>query len=197
MKLYVPEIGDHIVLTKDWTFELHSESRNEQLGALFGHYLGGSYPAGWVDESVLPRFRNPDYVVDYPSESDARFRKTFGGVDYTAFHKARKEAEESCPGFVKYWSDSKEWNQKASEIKKPSMTVTLPAGTVLAIDRIYIRKGASDFSSITFYAKELGEVTMPGSRWSWGNPKSTKRKAQRFWAKLTDCNNIEFEILEK
>jgi hypothetical protein len=197
MKLYVPEIGDHIVLTKDWTFELHSESRNEQLGALFGHYLGGSYPAGWVDESVLPRFRNPDYVVDYPSESDARFRKTFGGVDYTAFHKARKEAEESCPGFVKYWSDSKEWNQKASEIKKPSMTVTLPAGTVLAIDRIYIRKGASDFSSITFYAKELGEVTIPGSRWSWGNPKSTKRKAQRFWAKLADCNNIEFEIVQK
>jgi hypothetical protein len=195
MKLYVPEIGDHMVLTKDWTFKLHAESRNEQLGALFGHYLGGLYPAGWVDESVLPKFRNPDYVVEYPNENDPRFRKTFGGIDYPSFHKARKEAEESCPEFVKYWSESKEWNQKASEIKKSSLTVTLPAGTILAIDRIYIRKGASDFSSITFYAKELGEVTMPGSKWSWENKKPIKRKAQRFWAKLTDCNNIEFKLL--
>jgi hypothetical protein len=197
MKLYVPEIGDHIVLIKDWKFDLHAENRNEQLGALFGHYLSGGYRGGWIDEEVHPRFRNYDYVVDYPSENDPKFRKRFGGVDYDALQKARKEAEEACPEFVKYWADNKEWHDRANEIMKDKLTITIPAGTTLAVDRIYIRKGASDFSSITFYAKQLGEVTIPGSRWSWGNPKAKKIKAQRFWAKLADCNNIEFKLLSQ
>jgi hypothetical protein len=193
MKLYIPEIGDHIILTKDWTFDLHPESRNEQLGVLFGHYLFGS-KNGWIEENVHPRFRSVDYYVEYPSETDPRFRKMFGGFDYDALRKARKEAEESCPEFVKYWNDYEEWNDRAKEIMKPSLTVTIPAGTTLAVDRIYIRKGASEYSSITFYAKNLGEVTLPGSRWSWGRTKSKKVKAQRFWAKLADCNTIEFKL---
>ena len=197
MKLYIPEIGDHIVLIKDWTFDLYAENRNEQLGALFGHYLSGGYRGGWIEEEVHPRFRSHDYTVDYPSENGPKFRKMFGGVDYNALQKARKEAEESCPEFVKYWADHKRWNDRAAEIMKDKLTITIPTGTTLAVDRIYIRKGASDYSSITFYAKQLGEVTIPGSRWSWGNPKSKKVKAQRFWAKLADCNNIEFKLLSQ
>ena len=73
------------------------------------------------------------------------------------------------------------------------MTITLPKGTVLAVDRIYIRKGASDFSSITFFAKGLGETEVK-NRWSG---RTTKWKAQRFWAKLSDCNQIEFELMEE
>jgi hypothetical protein len=38
MKFYVPEIGDDIVLTEDWKFTLFPERRNEDLGALYGHY---------------------------------------------------------------------------------------------------------------------------------------------------------------
>ena len=50
--------------------------------------------------------------------------------------------------------------------------MTLPAGTELKVDRIYIRKGAEDFSSVTF--------------------KSTyKGKQIRFFAKLNDVNKIE------
>jgi hypothetical protein len=196
MKLYVPEIGDHLVLTKDWTFELHAESRNEQLAALFGHYLTGSYNGGWVDEQVLPRLRNPDYKIDYPDREDRRFR-SFGRYDYAAYDKACREAQDTCPEYVQYYLDYAEWNNQSRKVMKEKLTITLPASTVLAVDRIYIRKGASDYSSITFYAKELGEVNMPGNRWSWGNQKATKRKAQRFWAKLADCNTIEFELTEK
>jgi hypothetical protein len=197
MKLYVPEIGDHIILTKDWTFDLHAESRNEQLGALFGHYLSSTYRGGWIEEEILPRLRQIDYSVDYPSYDDPTFRKMFGGFDHDALQKARKEAEDSCPEFVKYWSDHKEWTDHSNEVMKEKLIVTIPAGTTLAIDRIYIRKGASDYSSITFYAKQLGEVTVPGSKWSWGSSKSKKVKAQRFWAKLTDCNQIEFKLLSQ
>lgn len=59
-------------------------------------------------------------------------------------------------------------------------TVTLPKGITLEVDRIYIRKGAhmADYSSVTFKVV------------------STEFKnfnKARFWAKLADCNNIEFE----
>lgn len=104
MKLYVPEIGDQICLTNDWTFDLYEEYRNESL------------------------FKKMDPTV----------KCRYG---YT-------------------------------ENKKP---VTIPKGTLLKIDRIYIRKGISEYSSLTFYVGS-GE---------W--------KGARFWAKLSDVNNIEFD----
>lgn len=57
--------------------------------------------------------------------------------------------------------------------------VSLPKGTVLKVDRIYIRKGDgfSDFSSISFYAEKLDG-----------------KKSPRFWAKLSDCNKIVFKF---
>lgn len=53
--------------------------------------------------------------------------------------------------------------------------LTLPAGTRLAIDRIYIRNGAADFDSVTFRVKEC-----PDERFN----------KCRFWAKLRDVNRI-------
>ncbi len=191
MNLYVPEIGDEIRLTQDWEFELHAESRNEQLAVFFGHYIHGN--GVLIEEAVLPRLRNPDYVVNYPDRFDPKFKKMFGGYDYGAYERECEEARLACPEYLQYEKDSVEWYSRAKEVGKPTLRVILPAGTLLKIDRIYIRKGASDYSSITFFAKDLGEVVIPGSRWSWGNQKPTKRKAQRFWAKLSDCNKICFE----
>ena len=62
-----------------------------------------------------------------------------------------------------------------------SYPLTLPAGTVLKIDRIYIRKGNKDFDSVTFYMKG-GNKVVPFAK---GKP-----KAIRFWAKLADVNRI-------
>lgn len=63
------------------------------------------------------------------------------------------------------------------------MKTTLPKGTVLTIERIYIRNGASDFDSITFRITKGGTVP-----------------AGRFWVKTEDINNkldAESEIIEK
>ena len=49
------------------------------------------------------------------------------------------------------------------------------AGTALTVDRIYIRKGAKDYSSVTFKTKVNGRVI-------------------RFFARLSDVNKIEFEV---
>ena len=64
-------------------------------------------------------------------------------------------------------------------------TTTLPKDSELTVDRIYIRKGASEFSSITFRLNSLGgtpckEVLHFGKKVS----------SIRFWAKLEDVNKI-------
>lgn len=110
--MYVPAIGDTIVLTEDWKFTLTDEYRNTSLhDLLFG---------------VLPADPNQYY--------------------------------RRCS------YDTKE--------------VTLPKNTVLTIDRVYIKKGQSDYNSLTFIIKKA--------------PFYKKGKI-RFWAKLKDVNNIEFE----
>ncbi len=70
---------------------------------------------------------------------------------------------------TQYWKTARNYN-----IQPPPSKVTLPTGTELTIDRIYIRKGAEDFSSITFRT-------------------TINKVSYRFWVKLKDANNIEFD----
>ena len=60
---------------------------------------------------------------------------------------------------------------------RPPVPVTLPKGTTLKVDRIYIRKGDTEkanYSSLSFWAK------VPDHK-----------KKMRFWAKLVDVNRLE------
>ena len=80
-------------------------------------------------------------------------------------------------------------------VSTDSIPATIPQGAILKVDRIYIRKGLDDFSSLTFLWK--GEATDPmASRYTWrrDNDKKKRRRPVRFWAKLEDVNNIEFRI---
>lgn len=187
MKLYVPEIGDQLTLEKDWTFQLHAEGRNETLGLAFGYHLTNS---GWVKADDLAPMRETDYEVNYPSQDDPKFRKMFGGISYDAYRKACKEAEAACPAYVKYWEDYSIWQEKAKSICKQEIEITIPAGFTIKVDRIYIRKGAADYSSITWFVTGLGEVTTV-KRYSW--QKTRTARSLRFWTKLADCNKIEFK----
>ena len=84
-----------------------------------------------------------------------------------------------------------------------SIPCTIPAGATLKVDRIYIRKGNKEYSSITFLWKgeALPAKMEPDSDWDnlirtlVPNGKFFKvpRIPIRFWAKLADVNNIEFE----
>lgn len=56
--------------------------------------------------------------------------------------------------------------------------VTIPSGSKLSIDRIYIKNGSSNFNSVTFRIKFCPNIVM---------------EKCRFWAKLNDVNNIIFE----
>ncbi len=56
-----------------------------------------------------------------------------------------------------------------------SVTASLPADSVLKINRIYIRKGQKDFDSVTFFLV---------------HSKGKKVTKARFWVKLADANRI-------
>jgi hypothetical protein len=58
--------------------------------------------------------------------------------------------------------------------------LTLDAGTNLNFSRVFIRKGQTEYDSVTFY----GDVHHNG----------VIRKV-RFWAKLSDVNKIEYEVV--
>jgi hypothetical protein len=118
MKMYIPSIGDEIVLTSNWEFGLWNERRNYDFLVFLG-----------------------DVTKEY--------------WDYFYSNKSMK-----------------------------SRPCVIPKGSLLKIDRIYIRKGVSDYDSITFYWKGL--PPKPGS-------KSKKTRAIRFWVKLEDANKIEFK----
>jgi len=55
---------------------------------------------------------------------------------------------------------------------------TLPKDTILKVDRIYIRQGSEDYDSVTFRISDCP------------NKKLNKK---RFWVKLDDANELEFE----
>jgi hypothetical protein len=148
MKLYIPEIGDAILLTKDWNFPLYSERRNSD----FIEAMKGIYPniekvleAKWEKHwKLLREWRdNPNSDYDtYPNDSTVNF------------------------------------------------PVQLVSGTVLKIDRIYIRKGADDYSSVTFQLVSSPNLALMHKKDGGTLPKGCKR---RFWAKLPDVNTIEYE----
>ena len=57
--------------------------------------------------------------------------------------------------------------------------VLLPKGTILRIDRIYIRKGNEEYDSVTFVIEKSSIVK--------------GRNKPRFWAKLDDANKMVLE----
>ena len=63
-----------------------------------------------------------------------------------------------------------------------TIIVTLPKGTVLKIDRIYIRKGAKKFDSVTFNVPDMKVITHLRAK-----------RAMRFFASLSDVNNMMVE----
>lgn len=116
MKIYVPELGDVFVLTKEWNFKLYLERRNAEA---------------W--EKITGKKLSEDWWTRY---------------SYTASPNVDK--------------------------------VVLPIGTRLTVDRIYIRKGKGDYSSLSFRG------LFPDDK-----------KTFRFWAKLQDVNTIEADVIKK
>ncbi len=66
---------------------------------------------------------------------------------------------------------------------------SIPSGTELTIDRIYIRKGLKEFSSVSFF---INRKTVTPEFSDFAKRIHNGKGRCRFWAKLADVNNIEF-----
>jgi len=73
----------------------------------------------------------------------------------------------------------------------PETGVVLKAGAILKIDRVYIRKGASEFSSISFFWENPSDDMIESAH---VRKTEASKKKVRFWAKLRDVNNIRCSI---
>jgi len=93
-------------------------------------------------------------------------------------------------------------------ICEESIGCCLPAGTVLQVDRVYIRSGRQKaWSSITFYVKfHPGDKDRPKYKKQYLycrdrptniDPTPQKLKGARFWAKLANVNEIVCEPIEE
>ncbi len=157
MKLYIPEIGDTIRLTDNWAFNLQDEYRNKSLWELLECDSKSEVLAHKNKQSALSDELNRLEAKMYPG--NVYWRNPANPVD-PVDHNRRLELYELLR-------------------EQPVVPVMLPAGSVLSIDRIFIRKGANDWSSLTFFLKE--------------HPTLSFKKKPRFWVNLPDCNKIEFE----
>jgi hypothetical protein len=70
-------------------------------------------------------------------------------------------------------------------------SAALPVGTILQVDRIFIRKGAEDYDSVTFLVQGgPNKALLTKSRGG------TAPKACRFWVKLEDANKMDVKVVE-
>lgn len=79
--------------------------------------------------------------------------------------------------------DEKQMAKYGAEKGDGYVWLTLPVGSVLSVDRIYIRKSVSDFDSLTFNL--MTRAGKEKNSFPYG----------RFWLKLEDVNTLDVEIV--
>jgi len=164
VKLYVPDIGDRIVLKNPWKFSLHSESRNS------------SFREELANNKMLDLNPVYDFYEEMVKKYGAWFAQAYNVEDFLKeyFWKIEPLQHAYKNGLIDY--ETFEHLRYRGLTPRPAL-VELPAGTTLHVDRIYIRKGLNEYSSITFRVDKFPE-----------------KKNHRFWAKLSDTRNIEGTI---
>lgn len=150
--MFIPEIGTKLVLTRPWSFSLYKELRNQKVWDM----ISAARPEETAQkETVVQNIRDEMNDVMRQNRED-----TLKYTEYLEKIHGLREREANAQKF----------------------TVLLPQNTHLTVDRIYIRKGSSDYSSITFYLTKTDY------------PALDQRGRKRFWAKLDEVNNMEFRL---
>jgi hypothetical protein len=170
-KMNIPDISITIVLSEVWKPAIYGERRNSKLLSKFG-YINGCFTWFFSEPSD-----NYNWVF-YKSEYDEMDR-----IWKNVYHSFKHEHDD-----LNETDKRPAWNTDKAQAMLDNMVgdkkfsrfefvyLLFPAGTELKIDRIYIRKVISDYSSLSFWAKFPDD-----------------KKKYRFWAKLEDVNNIVYD----
>lgn len=152
-KLFIPNLGTLMILAEDWTFKLYFERRNDTMLQSFGAKKGRWWSRWNINELTPDDFEDGKMP---PIEYDKAMSEEELGHAYKSFQATNSRDE-------------------------PFIRVTLPKGTQLKVDRIYVRRGGESFSSVTFRTTKI----CPEKRFV----------SKRFWAKLRDANEIVADVL--
>lgn len=180
MQIFIPPLGSVITLARPWNFTLYCERRNFDLGKQTGLMAPLTYRQYLAKEGRTPSTcdRGADRVTRWTS----RWAAQDEAMETWKFYQAECEAAQKKPDWRRYPR-----NVVAAEI-------TLPQGTDLKVDRIYIRKGREGFDSVTFWADAphgaLVKVNPASKSGGAFTVTLDTRKKTRFWAKLAEVNHI-------
>jgi hypothetical protein len=122
----------------------------------------------WSEPS---RFFVPDIGTRVRLVEDWTFRLYAESRNYDFFKKMK----------FKYSQQNWRYDNPMEEVD-----VTINAGSILKVNRIYIRQGVSAYSSLTFNLQKGAVVN--------GNADVFKKGGIRFWAKLSDVNKARVEV---
>lgn len=156
--LAIPSIGDVVTVARDWTFTCIAEYRN----------------AGLMDYLRDSGIIAPDAPTMEPEPPlcGQTVRRVIPARPASVFWAATPEriVEAPCRLLVGHTG---ECNQQAHYPRDYCRyACTIPAGTQLRVDRIYIRKGKKEYDSFTFWALGLS------------------KKRVRFFARLSEVNQM-------
>ncbi len=155
-QMYVPGVGDKIVLTHPWPTQIHHEYRNldaisKFLGFEFNFHPGNAQTVEWLKIHAPAHYNHLSWRMNNP---EVRWG----------------HSDEERLAYDAWWKTNRRLAEAARD-EVLAVPVTVPDGTLLTIDRVYVKKGLSEFNSVTFWALLPGE-----------------KKKLRFWCKLDDVN---------
>ena len=157
MQLNIPELGTKLVLTQNWHFKLILEHRNNKL---IEHLYKDEYHIEY------------SYRYYYQDIQTSLLKtKSFIGLVHLFTNSEERQKSNWQDYYRKLYIDNPDKLLYEDDITP----IIFPIGTQLTIDRIYIRKGKSNYSSVSFWA------LLPG-----------QKKKIRMFAKLNDVNQINY-----
>jgi hypothetical protein len=188
-KLYIPRLGDILTLTDDWTFLMHNEKRNSYFFKILPDALNVNY---WNSKVLSKEYVESERTMAeiyerIVSETGAEFYRLYTQTIESSFGRGTmaddtfvsKEYISEEPETKWYFKNGGKRNTyRVKYLHHPPLEdykFTFPKGTKLLVKRIYIRRGAPDFDSVTFSAQ------------------NGPHKGKTFWCALDDVNYIEFE----
>lgn len=181
-KIFIPPLGSVITLGKPWNFTLYCERRNFDLGKRSGLLTPQTYREyAAADGRTLSKWE--ERGADRVSRWTSRWAAQDEALAAWKAHETECESLRLTPNWKKYPRNV------------IAAYMTLPAGTELKVDRIYIRKGCEGFDSVTFWANTPpGALVKVNPAAKGGASPFTmtldSKKKTRFWAKLAEVNHI-------
>lgn len=172
MRLFIPDVGVSMRLLQNWTFDLKREGRNNDVWEALNCDLHPSLEQSRARIARMEAARQE--IADRMVPSPLRRRHGIY-VDYASTED--RNADFALRDEI--------YSAKTNQ----SVPVTLEAGTVLKVDRVYIRQGAEDFSSLSFYIEETPMLALVPAKKGGG----FKKGRRRFFASLVDVNTMDIE----